>query len=191
MKLYRLTAILLLCLSSACTTIAMRATGGQGFVNDPSARSAGAVVEDEVIETRVVVNLKAQEEAFRRSNFHVYSHNGVVLIVGQVTSQRLKDRATEIASQASNSIKRIHNELEILNNTDFISRGNDTLIATRLKTRMIGDKAVPAGQVRVITENSGVYLMGLVTRAEGDAAARLASNMANVTRVVKVFEYID
>ena len=41
------------------------------------------------------------------------SHNGVVLIVGQVPDERLKTRATQIASEASDKIKRIHNELEI------------------------------------------------------------------------------
>ncbi|MFN3165365.1 MAG: BON domain-containing protein, partial [Pseudohongiellaceae bacterium] len=49
----------------------------------------------------------------------------------------------------------------------------------------------PSGQVRVITENGAVYLMGLVSETEGDSAARLARNISGVTRVVKVFEYVD
>jgi len=35
-----------------------------------------------------------------------------------------------------------------------------------------------------------VYLMGVVRRSEGDAAADIASTTSGVQRVVKVFEYI-
>jgi osmotically-inducible protein OsmY len=43
----------------------------------------------------------------------------------------------------------------------------------------------------VVTESGVVYLMGLVTRAEADAASEIASTTANVQKVVRVFEYID
>jgi osmotically-inducible protein OsmY len=45
--------------------------------------------------------------------------------------------------------------------------------------------------VKVVTENSVVFLMGLVKHKEGDDAADIASTTNGVTRVVKVFEYID
>ena len=137
------------------------------------------------------VNMKSQEPAFRDTNFHVLSHNGVVLLVGQVPSANLKNRATEIASAASIKIKRIHNELEVVDKTNLLRRGNDTWIAARIKTMMIADSEVPAGQVRVITENGSVYLMGLVSQLQGDKAANLARNVSGVSKVVKVFEYIN
>lgn len=189
----RILAIFLLLLLSAtsCTAILVEATGEQGIQEDPTERTAGQVVEDEAIETKVLVNLKSQEPALRNANINVVSHNGVVLIVGQVESEVLRQRATEIASQASIKIKRIHNELEVSGKSSLLSRGNDTWIATKIRTLMLTDASVPSGQVRVITENGAVYLMGLVTEAEGDSAARLARNISGVTRVVKVFEYIN
>jgi osmotically-inducible protein OsmY len=56
---------------------------------------------------------------------------------------------------------------------------------------MLTDNDVPAGQVKVVTENGAVYLMGLVSQTEGDSAANLARNVSGVTKVVKVFEYIN
>ncbi len=44
--------------------------------------------------------------------------------------------------------------------------------------------------VKVLTEAGVVYLMGLVTPQEGDAAVDIARNTSGVVRVVKVFEYI-
>ena len=45
------------------------------------------------------------------------------------------------------------------------------------------------GNVKVVTEAGVVYLMGIVSRNEGDRAARVASRVSGVMRVVTVFEY--
>ena len=105
------------------------------------------MIEDEIIETKVAVNMRSQEPAFKKSNFSVISHNGVVLLVGQVESDFLRAQATEIASQASAKIKRIHNELEVAGKTGFLSRSNDAWIATKIK-RSLSPKAMclPASQ---------------------------------------------
>ncbi|MEC8587625.1 MAG: BON domain-containing protein [Pseudomonadota bacterium] len=149
------------------------------------------MIEDEIIETKVAVNMRSQEPAFKKSNFSVISHNGVVLLVGQVESDFLRARATEVASKASAKIKRIHNELEVAGKTGFLSRSNDAWITTKIRTLMLTDKDVPASQVKVVTENGVVYLMGLVSQPEGDSAANLARNVSGVAKVVKVFEYIN
>lgn len=178
-------------LTTSCTTILVETTGDQGMSEDPTERSTGARVEDQSIETRVIVNMKSQEPEFRKANFDVVSHNGVVLLIGQVASNDLKNKASEIASQASSKIKRIHNELEVAGKTSLLSRSNDTWIATKVRTQMLANRDVPSGQVRVIAENGAVYLMGMIDQASGDNAARLARNVAGVTKVVKVFEYLN
>ena len=180
-----------LLLTTSCTTILVETTGEQGISEDPTERTAGARVEDQSIETKVIVNMKSQEPEFRKAHFDVISHNGVVLLVGQVASDDLKNKASEIASQASTKIKRIHNELEVAGKTSLIARSNDTWIATKVRTLMLTNSDVPSGQVRVIAENGAVYLMGLIDQGKGDNAARLARNVSGVTRVVKVFEYIN
>ena len=191
MKLHSaLVAIVAFALSS-CTAILTETTGDQGIQENPAERTTGAMIEDEIIETKVAVNMRSQEPAFKKSNFSVISHNGVVLLVGQVEGDSLRARATEIASKASAKIKRIHNELEVAGKTGFLSRSNDAWIATKIRTLMLTDKDVPASQVKVVTENGAVYLMGLVSQPEGNSAANLARNVSGVTKVVKVFEYID
>jgi osmotically-inducible protein OsmY len=56
---------------------------------------------------------------------------------------------------------------------------------------MLANSSVPSGQIRVVTDNGIVYLMGIVSQADGDLATDLARNVSGVTRVVKVFEYVD
>lgn len=185
-------AMLMLCLTmSSCTAILVETTGDQGIQEDPTERTTGTMIEDEMIETKVIVNIKSQEPALKGTNIEAISHNGVVLLIGQVESAPLKNRATEIASQASNKIKRIHNEIEVAGKTSLLSRSNDTWIATKVRTKMLTNRDVPSDQVRVVAENGTVYLMGMLSQLEGDNAANVARNTSGVQRVVKVFEYIN
>lgn len=192
MRIGRLLAFLLILVTNvSCTAFLVEATGEQGIQEDPTERTTGQVIEDRSIQTKIVVNMKSQEPAFRDAHFDVISHNGVVLLVGQVASEELKRKATQIASEASTKIRRIHNELEVAGKTSLLARSNDTWLATKIRTRMLANSEVPSGQVRVITENGSVYLMGLISQEEGERAANLARNVSGVTRVVKVFEYIN
>lgn len=191
MRLRRILLIMLVLAASSCTSILVRTTGQQGIQEDPTERTAGSVVEDQSIKTKIIVNMKSQEPAFRQAKFEVISYNGVVLLVGQVQSEALKNRATEIASRASSKIKRIHNELEVSGSISFLSRSNDAWLATKVRTLMIANNDVPASQVKVIAENGSIYLMGLINQTSGDYAANLARNVSGVVRVVKVFEYIN
>ena len=191
MNFFRASTLMLLFISCSCTTILVQTTGEEGILEDPGERTAGAMLEDQSIETKVKVNMRSQEPAFRQSSFDVISHNGVVLLVGQVESKTLKNRATKIASKASSKVRRIHNELEVAGRTSLISRTNDTWIATKVRTLLYTNDDVPSDQVRVIAENGAVYLMGLISQAEGDNAANLARNISGVIKVVKVFEYIN
>jgi len=191
MKLCKFLSLSFLLLFTSCTTILVGTTGSDGFQEDPTKRTAGAVIEDQSIETKIIVNLKSIEPAFRQTNVDIISHNGVVLLIGQVPSEELKSRATQIASEASTKIKRIHNELEISGSSSFLTRSSDTWIATKVRTLMLTNSDVPSDQVRVITENGAVYLMGMIDQSQGDHAANLARNVSGVIRVVKVFEYLN
>ena len=93
---------------SSCSTILVNTTNREGMQENPARRTPGAVVEDQSIETIIAVNLKADSLAFRETRFNVVSHNGVVLLVGQIESDSMKQKATEIISKASSKIKRIH-----------------------------------------------------------------------------------
>lgn len=191
MKLHSMLVAIVAIVLSSCTAILTETTGDQGIRENPAERTTGAMIEDEVIETKIAVNMRSQEPAFKQSKVSVVSHNGVVLLIGQVESDFLREQATEIASQASAKIKRIHNELEVAGKTGFLSRSNDAWIATKIRTLLIAESDVPSSRVKVIVENGAVYLMGLVSQTEGDSAANLARNVSGVTKVVKVFEYIN
>jgi len=191
MKSRNILVLLITLAMSSCTTILVETTGDEGIQEDPTERTNGARVEDEAIETKVLVNMKSQEPGLKNAHIDAVSYNGVLLLLGQVESEALKARATEIASQASAKIKRIHNEMEVSGKTSLVSRTNDTWINTKVRTRMMTNRDVPSDQIKIVVENGTVYLMGLISEMEGDNAANVARNVSGVSRVVKVFEYIN
>lgn len=185
--------ILLLAMSlslQACSTVVSTANRGQEIQEDPGRRSVGTMIDDSSIETSIRVNLAANE-GLKNSHINVVSFNGVVLLVGQVPSQELKNEATRIARESRSQVKVVHNELEIAGATTFLSRSNDAWITTKLKTLMLADPTVAGLRTKVVTENGVVYLMGLVTQAEANTTVDLVSNSSGVTKVVRAFEYID
>lgn len=190
MSIKRLSIIALLLSTTACTTVLTQTTGTEGIREDPYLRTAGTVVEDESIETKVTVNMRSQNELFREANFNVVSHNGVVLLVGQVQSDALKNEATQIASEASVHVRRVHNEMEVAGRRSLLSRSNDTWLATKVRTQLSANDGVNSNRMRVVANNGTIYLMGIVDRDEGRRATELTRSVGGVLRVVSVFEYL-
>ena len=183
-------SLFLLSLFSGCATVVSTTTGNDGLQENRGRRSLGAMMDDSSIETTVMVNLNAADDGLRDAHISVISFNGVVLMVGQVPSQELKNLATRIATSNSR-VKQVHNELEVAGATTFLSRSNDAWLSTKLKTLMLANPAVSGLRTKVVTENGVVYLMGLVTQQEAERTVNLVSNAQGVTKVVQAFELID
>jgi len=178
-------------LAAACAPFLTGTRSEEGIEEDVTQRTAGAMINDEALESRIRINLDAQEPALAEANIGVTAHNGVVLLDGQAPTPELKQRAVEIASEASARIRRVHDEIEVTGNTGLLARGNDALISTRVRTFLLTSDLDVRADIRVITENGTVYLMGIINRAQGDEVAAAVSDISGVTQVVKVFEYLD
>ncbi|WP_043526800.1 BON domain-containing protein [Litchfieldella xinjiangensis] len=174
---------------SGCTTLT--SATHQGPVQENyGERTFGSQVEDQSIETKIRHNLSHQDARFNDARVNVDSYNGVVLLSGQVPSDELKEKAMNIAKEVRN-VRQVHNELAVAANIPLAQRTNDTWVTARIRTRLIGNENIDAGRIRAVTENGSVYLMGLVTRAEGDRVVNAISDIGGVQRIVKVFEYLD
>ena len=150
-------------------------------------RSTGIYVEDENVEWKARVILLNQ---FKDSHVNVTSYNLVVLLTGEVNDEKTKADIGEAVRKIA-SVKSVTNEIAIGGKSSYGGRSNDTLITTNVKARFLGAKDFSSNHVKVVTEASVVYLMGIVTKEEGDAATDVARTTSGVSRVVKVFEYVE
>lgn len=161
-----------------------------GCANDPGRRTPGVVIDDNVLERLVKRKIKKSDAGFKGSHIVVVSHNGVVLLTGQVASEALKNKAGSVAENI-NRVRKVHNELSIGGPTSLVARSNDSWLTTKVKTRFIANKNVAGLKINVQTENGVVYLLGLLTREQADAAVAVAQDVYGVQKIVKVFEYLD
>ena len=152
-------------------------------------RTAGVYVSDQEIELRALTSLR---EALpqKTDNISATSYNRQVLLTGQVPDEALRARAAEVVKGIPD-VRTVFNELSISGVTSLTSDANDVSITTKVKTRLLRDDRVPGTKIKVVTESAVVYLMGLVTQAEAEAATEIARTTAGVTKVVTLFEYIS
>jgi osmotically-inducible protein OsmY len=158
--------------------------------DDPGERTYGQQLDDENIETKAVVNIHAADEAFGEAHIIVVSYNGYVLLAGQVQTQALKAKATEVVRKVRD-VRRIYNELDVSAPSSAMSRTSDTWITTKVKSWMLGSSEIEGGRVKVVTENGTVFLMGLASQAEEKRIVEMASGISGVQRVVSLLELID
>jgi len=173
-------------LLAGCVPVMVVGAAGSAAMIATDRRSAGAQLDDETIELKLAT--QANSEFGNRIHLNATSYNGFVLLTGEVPDQEV---LTSVGNLAKNieKVRGVHNELVIGLLSDFSSRSNDTYITSKVKTRMIEANKFPPNVVKVVTERQVVYLMGIVSKAEGDAAAEIAATTSGVVRVVKFFQY--
>jgi osmotically-inducible protein OsmY len=171
-------------LLQACVPLVAAGAGATALMAQDR-RTTGIYVEDENIEIKCLGRL----HDIRGIHVSATSFNRRVLLTGEVPDEATKKRVQE-AIRTIPSVREVVDETQIAGASSLASRGNDALITSNVKARMLKDPRFSATQVKVVTEAGVVYLMGLVTHAEADAAAEVARTTSGVARVVKEFEYL-
>jgi osmotically-inducible protein OsmY len=153
-------------------------------------RSDDVQAVDTTIEREVERALDRADARLGDARIRANSFNGVVLLVGQVPSEELRERAGEVASNLR-GVNQVHNELTVAARLPASQRLTDTWLTTNVISHLATNDAIDSSKIKVTTENASVYLMGIVTRAESDRIVNAASAVGGVQRIVKVFEYLD
>ena len=155
-------------------------------------RSIGNKIDDQFLAPAVSNEIsKAHADlAGPTSHIVVTAYNGVILLAGQTPRSELKGQAEQAARKVQ-GITKIHNEIQVLQPTSLLARSNDSLLTTKIKAQMLTDSSVPSSSIKEVTENGIVYMLGLVTREEANAATRVVQSVSGVQRVVRLFEYTN
>jgi osmotically-inducible protein OsmY len=176
-------------LLSACGSL-LATMEADTIEDDPGERTIGQLIEDDNIETKAIVNIHAADDAFDDAHIVVVSFNGYVLLAGQVASENLKAKATDVVRKI-HGVRRIYNEMEVAAPSSGMTRTSDTWVTTKVKSWLLGSPDIQGTRVKVTTENGVVYLMGLATAEEAQRISDKAATIGGVQRVVRLFEIID
>lgn len=171
------------CIATAVVTSAAVATK---VATDP--RSAGTQVDDEVLEERVAYNLNKDAQLKEETRINVVAYHGKVLLVGQAPNDSAVEMAKNLAAGAE-GVSEVYNEIRTGDKIGVGQISLDSWITTAIKSKLLVNSEVKSTEVKVITENGEVFLVGKLSPAQADAAAEVARNVNGVNRVIKVINY--
>ncbi|UWZ92827.1 divisome-associated lipoprotein YraP [[Pasteurella] aerogenes] len=155
-------------------------------------RSVGTQVDDETLEEKVLSAIRSDEQIKSEARINVVSYSGRVLLIGQVPDENLKEIATSLAKGVEGiNDNNVYNEIRTAQPITVGQISKDSWITTQVKSKMLVDSAVKTSDIKAITEDGEVFLMGHVTQDQGNSAAEIARNVAGVKKVVKVFNYLN
>lgn len=184
-----LAILVLTVLLQGCAAIAIvSVVGGASVATDN--RSLGNQIDDQKIELDAHKALSKSTALTDNTNLQVISVNGSILIVGQAPNTYLKDQALKAINDIRGVVQ-VHNQIRVSNTTSFTTRTNDVWLTSKVKAALFADEKIEANNIKVVTENGEVFLMGLVPKAQAEIAVNIARNVGGVNRVFKIFEYLN
>lgn len=184
-KLVLASAIITSTLAGCAPVVVGGAAAGGAMASDR--RTSGAYVEDQAIELKAETRIANQ--LGDKVHINVTSFNRNVLLTGEARDEESRKKAETIIKGLEN-VRSVTNEVVVGMISAMSGRASDTYLTSKVKTRMLTENKFPANFVKVVTEDSVVFLMGMVTRKEAEDAVEIARNTEGVTKVVKVFEYV-
>ena len=174
-------------LVSGCfPVVATGVVGGALSITDR--RTTGAQAEDQVIELKAFNRFRERFKSDKVS-LTVTSFNRVALLTGVVPDDATKAEAARVLGQIDN-VRSVINEVYVGPPASIRAYGSDVVLTTRVKASLLEAKDIQATVIKVLTESSIVYLMGIVTEREAARATNIASRVSGVRRVVRAFEIV-
>jgi osmotically-inducible protein OsmY len=174
-------------LLQGCAAIAVGGIAGTVVMSEDR-RTVGTITEDTGIELKA--SSRIGQKLKEGVHLNAFSFNRMLLLTGEMPDAAAREEAERIARGIEN-VRGVYNELVVSGVSSFTVRSNDSLITSKVKTRFLDSRKFNGIHVKVVTENSVVYLMGLVKREEANDATEVARTTSGVQKVVRVFEYID
>lgn len=146
-------------------------------------------IDDNAVSERILQAFQ-EDTLYEDALVLVASERGFVLLAGQVLSQEARDKATNIAAFAGRDIRRIINELQVVESLNENTADTDAALADTIRQELRSDHPEPAEKVRVVVHRSVVYLMGALTSEQVNEVATFVSRIPGVAEIKTAFEFI-
>ena len=189
MRLFKPISISLLTLSlSGCAGIFIAgAATTANLVTDT--RTTEQIWNDNNIEFEVAAITNKQPY---RGNVRITasSYRGSVVLMGQATTDSER-RAFESQAKQVAGVESIHNQVRVKEPLTISAISNDSWITTKVKSALLANARLNGINVKVITEDSEVFLLGVVSREHADIVTEVTRNVSGVKQVIRAFEYSE
>jgi osmotically-inducible protein OsmY len=169
-----------------CQLALLGVAGGVAYTAIEDRRSSDTQIDDQAMELRA--HNRLGERFGDKAHVNVTSYNRAVLVTGEVPDEQARAEVEKIVL-ALPSVRGVSNEVQVAGPSSLGARTSDSAITLKVKARYLDSKRINPVHVKVVTEAAVVYLLGIVTEKEAEAAVEIARTTGGVRKVVKLFEY--
>ncbi|XOD70380.1 MAG: division/outer membrane stress-associated lipid-binding lipoprotein [Sodalis sp. (in: enterobacteria)] len=191
MKVY--TPLVLLCtilMLQGCLCAVIVGTAAIVTKTSTDPRTFGRQVDDSTLEIRITNALANDQQLKKKTRIINTVYQSKVLLTGQVLTADLAKRANQIALDVD-GVTQVYNEIRQGRPVLLKRICIDIWITTKIRSLFLTSNKVNFSNIKVTTENGEVFLLGILTNAEGKAAGEIASRINGVKRVTIAFTYLQ
>lgn len=176
-------------LLQGCVAAAVVGVAGMTAKTITDPRTVGSQIDDSTLKARVCNAISKEKKLKGEFHIVVTVYQGKVLLTGQVPTPDVADYAKQIAMNVDGTTE-VHNEIRTSKPIGMSTASTDMWITIKVRSRLLSGDSVKSSNVKVITENGEVFLLGLVTQEEGKSVAGIAARVSGVKKVLSAFTYV-
>ena len=146
---------------------------------------------DRSIEHTVKINVYGlQENLQQTSRMSIDSFNSEVLLTGEVPTQAIKAEIEKVVSSMPD-VRHVYNELNVSASRGYSSTVHDGYITSKLLAKVASSNGVKASQIKAVTNDGAVYIMGRMTPTQQSHLIDIANNTVGITELVLLTTVVD
>lgn len=146
---------------------------------------------DRSIEHTVKINVYGlQENLQQTSRMSIDSFNSIVLLTGEVPTEAVKAEITNVVGSMPD-VRQVYNELTVGASKGYSQTVHDGYITSKLMAKIATGNGVKASQIKTVTNNGVVYVMGRMTPTQQSHVIDIANNTVGITELVLLTTVVD
>lgn len=147
-------------------------------------------IYDEKLKFNIVYSLAREGKLNKYSRIMVVVYNKCALLVGQNKNFLSVNKIIKIVKNVK-EIKKVYNRIQIISPIKLIDILEDLLITLTINIKFFFSDINIFSNVKVVTENKNVFLLGEVSYYEASKIINFSTNIFRVKKVVDLFDYLN
>ncbi|WP_201597360.1 BON domain-containing protein [Psychrobacter vallis] len=178
-------------ISTGCTTNYLTNSTEGTYGVPMTERTIPQRLLDRSIEHTAKINVYGlREDLQQTSRMGVDSFNSEVLLTGEVPTEAIKAEVEKVVSSMPD-VRRVYNELDVSASKGYSSTVHDGYITSKLLAKIATSDGVKASQIKAVTNNGVVYIMGRMTPTQQSHLVDIANSTVGVTELVLLTTVVD
>ena len=151
-------------------------------------RNLSTIYQDQKIVHQAHALVK-KNPTLEKTHLSFSSINHRLLITGQTPKVQQRVLIGQLVKKIPR-VKEVINKATVAHPLPPVAISKDLWITSKIKAAMLQKPHLHSAQIKVVTENKVVYLMGIVSKRQAHLATQIAQKTLGINKVVQLFEVI-